>query len=152
MVASFPSEGRAVSTRRPRVAVPNSNVTAEITGSLAESRHIDHGPSVTIRCEEPCGRRLFDLYACLDGCRSVAVTIKCPRCKLLNDGRVTAIPGRRILVPGALVGPWFCECGQRLGDIDEIRGRITITCPRRKHKVSVTAADIIETVFPRMNT
>jgi hypothetical protein len=132
--------------------VPRSSVTAEIAISLAELRLIDHGPSVTIRCEEPCRRRLFDLYACLDGCRSVVVTIKCPRCKLLNDGRVTAIPGRRIFAAGALVGPWFCECGQRLGDVDEIRGRITITCPRGKHKVRVTAADVIETVFPRMNT
>jgi phage FluMu protein Com len=141
-----------VSTKRLRVPVLRSNVTAESTSSLAESRHIDHDPSVTIRCEEPCGRRLFDLDACLDGCRSVVVTLKCPRCKLLNDGRVTAIPGRRIFAPGALVGPWFCECGQRLGDIDEIRGRITITCPRGKHKVSATVADVIETVFPRVNT
>jgi phage FluMu protein Com len=152
MVASSPSEGLVVSTRRPRVSVPRSNVTVEITVSVAESRHIDHDSSVTIRCQEPCGRRLFDLYACLDGSSSVVVTRKCPRCRLLNDGRITAIPGRRIFVPGALVGPWFCECGQSLGHVDEIRGRITITCPRGKHKVSVTAADVIETVFPRMNT
>jgi hypothetical protein len=152
MVASSPSEGLVVSTRRPRAAVPHSNVTAEIAVSVAESWHIDHGPSVTIRCDEPCGRRLFDLHACLDGCRSVVVTRKCPRCKLLNDGRVTTIPGRRIFTPGALVGPWFCECGQCLGDVDEIRGRITITCPRGKHKVSVTAADVIETLFSRMNS
>jgi phage FluMu protein Com len=152
MNAPSPSQVLVQPTTPLRVQVPCSNVIAEINHSSSESRRIDHGPSVQVRGEEPCGHRLFDLRADADEFRSIQITRKCPRCKLLNDGRVTAIPGRRIFAPGALVGPWFCECGQRLGDIDEIRGRITITCPRGKHKVSVTVADVIETLFSRVNT
>lgn len=148
MTPSSPPKALVAPTKPPRVPVPRSNVTVELTTSLAESQCIDHPPAVEVRCGAPCGRRLFDLRADSDGSKWVVVTRKCPRCRLLNDGRVTAVPGRRIFGPGALVGPWFCECGQRLGDVDEIRGRITITCLRCTHKVGVTAADAIAAASP----
>jgi hypothetical protein len=139
VIASSPTEGLEVPTRRPRVAVPRSNVTVEVTLSLAESRLVDHGPSVIVRCGELCSHRLFDLRA--DGFRSVVVTRKCPKCGRRNRGRITCVSGEPLSAPDALNGRWLCECGHYLGSVDEVRGRITVPCRHCKNKARVNVAD-----------
>jgi hypothetical protein len=121
--------------------------------SLAESRRIDHGPSVKVQCGA-CDHRLFDLRAAGDGLRSLVMTRVCPSCKVSNTGRVTHVPGHPLDAPDALNGSWWCACGQILGWIEAGRGRITIRCrhcrkndTKEKVKARVTAADAIAVAY-----
>jgi hypothetical protein len=143
MIASSPRKGQVATFRPPRVPVPRSNVTVEITISLAESRRIDHGPSVKVRCGEPCGHRLFDLRADSSGFRSIVVTRKCPKCGRRNSGRITGISGDPLRAEDGLSGPWMCECGHCLGYVDAVRGRVKVPCRHCKEQASVCVADAI---------
>lgn len=134
-------------TKQSRFPLRNSTAQVEIVSSFAESRFLNNEPAVRVRCGS-CDWRLFDLTVghrltlgsgfALDS--SLLVVRKCPSCSLLNQGRVTSLDGRRLQMPDALAGPWLCECGKSLGKINDIRGRIHITC-RCKVETRVVAAE-----------
>ena len=151
--ASTAEQDLVALAKRPRLPVPRSNAAVEVVISLAQSRRIDHGPAVMVRCAA-CRHRLFDLRAAGDGLRSLVVTRKCPQCKCSNTGLVTHVPGHPLDAPDALDGGWWCACGQLLGRIDAGRGRITVPCrhckdndTREKVKIRVIAADAIAVAY-----
>jgi hypothetical protein len=151
MNVSSLGDQQQVLAKRPRVPVRGSSVVVEIPGAALDSELSPDALRRIVRCAA-CDCRLFDLT---DGQpswpteeRTLVVTRKCLACGLLNEGRVTPIDGRRIFGPGVLVGPWICECGQSLGTVDEIRGRITVTCRRCKHKRRVTAVNAFVAASP----
>ncbi|MFN8664882.1 MAG: hypothetical protein U0075_23595 [Thermomicrobiales bacterium] len=137
-----PIGDRRVALASPcRVPVPGSTVVAEVLANPADHELGGGALTAAIRCEV-CDRRQFDLTVDQGARlheRAIVIERKCPRCGLLCRGRVTAVDGQRIFGPGVLVDTWSCECGQRLGHVDEIRGRIRTSC-RCRHAIRVTAA------------
>jgi hypothetical protein len=139
-------------TKPSRVPIRGLTARAEIALPRPGSRALGVGPFVIVRCGS-CDRRLFDVhrgYVLIDGIErildgSLIVERKCPVCHRKNDGRVTDDDGRPFTGPAALAGPWRCECGHSLGDVDEVRGRIRVNC-RCKERIRVTAEAAIAVV------
>lgn len=145
--------GLIKATKSPRFAVRNSTAQVEISIPVTHPEFLITGPAVRVRCG-PCGCRLFDIEVSSrlvhalgsfpDG--SLRIIRKCPSCDLLNEGWVTAHDGRRLTGPAGLAGPWICECGKSLGHVNDIRGRVRVTC-KCKHETRVIAADAIAVAY-----
>jgi hypothetical protein len=135
---------------------PGAGPRIEVQLSLADSRHSGKSACVAVRCGQ-CDQRLYDVAIgqyflgedfgwVEDG--TLVVTRKCPKCRGLNQGRVTALVGQPSESSDALGGPWRCtHCGWSLGKIHPIRGRITTTC-RCGHETRKVAAESIKAVYP----
>lgn len=137
----------------PRYPVRNSTACVEISIAITDSGILGNGPAVQVRCGA-CGSRLFDVAVgprllpkfgiVLDG--SLRLARKCPSCDLVNEGSVTDQDGKRLTARNALAGPWRCECGRSLGYVNDIRGRVHVTC-RCKHETRVVAANAIAVAY-----
>jgi hypothetical protein len=150
---------QAVTTKRSHsrlIRHPGAAPRIEVQLSVDDSRRMGKPASVAVRCG-PCDQRLYDVaigqyFLCEDfgwvADDTLIVTRKCPKCRGVNQGRVTALVGQPAEGSDALAGPWHCtHCEWSLGKIDPIRGRITTTC-RCGHETRKVAAESIEAVFP----
>jgi hypothetical protein len=122
------------------------------TPASMEAKTIPDERPTRVPCNQ-CGKRLFDVARAGRGNadsrggehQTITVSRKCPRCKTLNDGLVTGEPGRPVAGPEALAGPWHCtNCGQSLGKIDPIRGRVTTTCRGCRCENRIVAAEAVQ--------
>jgi hypothetical protein len=144
-------------TKPPRLPIHGSTARAEIATSRPSSSSLGVGPFGKVRCGS-CDRRLLDVhreYQLSDGFDqipdgSLLVERKCPSCHRLNVGCVTIHDGRPFTGQRALAGPWRCECGHSLGAVDDVRGRICVTC-RCKVEARVVVAEVIAVVEQEPN-
>ena len=130
---------------------PGAAPRIEVRISSADSGEEGKAPTVCVRCDA-CNRRHYDLeigrvVQGLFGSKvedgTLIVRRKCPTCRGINEGRVTAADGYPLQTPDALRGPWRCtHCGRSLGKIDPNRSRITTTC-RCSHETRADAAAAI---------
>jgi phage FluMu protein Com len=134
---------------------PDAEPSIEIRTSHEAARAKNRPASVSVRCG-PCNKRLYDVQegqrfqgnddrVFSDG--ALVVKRKCPKCRSMNEGRVTASVGRPLEESGALRGPWLCaHCDRSLGKIDPIRGQVVTTC-QCGHPVRVVAATAIASAY-----
>jgi hypothetical protein len=136
-------------SKLPRFPIRNSDALVEIVIPVTQTGPLAVARTFRVRCGS-CEHRLFDIeadYSSVAGLGtvpdgSVCIVRKCPSCDLLNEGRVTSQDGRRWRGRAGLAGPWICECGKSLGHVNDIRGRIRVTC-KCKHETRVIAAEAI---------
>lgn len=140
---------RAGQSTPPRPPAPASDPYFEVMVSEAQSKRMGNDPSVQVRCLASHDR-LFDVVRVMrfsdeygmEPAGPLVIEKKCPSCKRIQSGAVTANPGYPWVNGPALGGPWRCECGKSLGYAEPIRGRIKTTC-RCGAEVRVVAADAI---------
>jgi phage FluMu protein Com len=115
---------------------PGAAPKIEVQIAFSESQETGVPPSAMVRCG-PCNKRLYDVvvgqapnrYAQKVEDGTLIVKRRCPRCRSINEGLVTAFDGHPLQLSGALSGPWLCtHCDRSLGKIDPVRSRITVTC------------------------
>lgn len=140
---------RAEQSTQPRQPATVSDPYFVVVVSDAESKRTGEDPSVQVRCLASHDR-LFDVIRVMRFSEeygmvptgSLTVERKCPSCKRIKRGAVTADPGFPWTSGPALDGPWICDCGKSLGYAEPVRGRIKTSC-RCGAVVRVVAANAI---------
>ncbi len=141
---------RARASAPPGSPIPASGAYFEVAISEADAFRTGEATTVQVRCFTSHSSRLFDVVKVqrfdpdygMQPTGALMIQRKCPACKLINSGLVTAAPGFPWTDGPVLDGPWVCTCTKSLGYVDSIRGRIKTSC-RCGTVVRVVAATAI---------